>query len=96
MDERKVKTFALVSIASGLVGVSAVNYVRVMRQERKKRKEIAVKEAESIQVIRIASARVIERIRGGKYDYAIRKGNVIQVVQDDFAFEQIVEFNNKK
>jgi len=71
-----------------LVGVTGLNYVRIIREERAKRKAIEADSAKALKAIHIAQGRVLERIENGSHS-----GKSFQTIMNDFRFEEMMERN---
>ena len=82
------ETIAVATVAVVAVAATTVEYLAIRRTERAKRAAIDLNTEKSVKAIFIAGGRIGERIRAGKYDASGVTG-----IQQDFAFEQIVAFN---
>lgn len=79
-------------VAVVAVGYHAFHYVKVVREERAKRREIAAKLQRSLGVGMRAHEAVAKRFMEGVYT---ERPNPIYDMLVDLEFEQIVEFNKE-
>jgi len=75
-------------VIATIVGVAGLNYVRIIREERAKRKMIEADTAKSIKAIHIAQGRVLERIENGTLS-----GKSLSTIMNDFRFEEMIARN---
>lgn len=87
----KIKLISAIALGAAAVGLTIKDYVKIIRTEKETRRKIEVNADDTIRAMRIASARVTERIKSGYYD---KRG--FQAITDDFDFETIIEFNKEK
>jgi len=77
------------TIATGVVGLYVTNYIRIVRKQRKILRDIEFNADTTVAAMKIAQARVEERMRHGHYN-----GKNIKTMLNDFEFETIIEANN--
>jgi hypothetical protein len=74
-----------------VVGLGVAGYIKVVLEERRKRKQIHRDMEKSLRAIKKASKTVTERIQNGEYGGPDMLADVLL----DFEFQQIVEFDKE-
>lgn len=88
------KQIATAAAAAVLVGLAAIDAVKVTKQERAKREQIRLEAEKEIAAIKHAAAVVDLKIKAGEYSHDLNKG--IPAILNDLKFYRMTDRFNEE